>query len=90
MKLSPPIRSRSFQSIYQALGLTFSGAAEEQIREHTAAQNPDRAAGKEKALRLNSSAVVNAWRDVLEPAEIDTIRARVAGVVEDFYPNSDW
>lgn len=79
-----------FRTLYGRLGLDWTTAAEAVVLEHTGRQNPDRAAGKEKALRLDSAANVRAWRGVLSEAEIETIRLRVGSVFESFYDATDW
>ncbi len=79
-----------FQSLYDKLQLSFTDEARALITEHSSAANPDQASGKDKALRLNSSANRAAWRNVLSADDIATVRSRVAGVVERFYPEDSW
>ena len=79
-----------FRSLYDQLDLTWSAAVEQAVEEHTGAQNPDQAEGKERALHLNSAAIRDAWKSVLSAEDVATIRARVAGVVEDFYGEDSW
>ena len=77
-----------FRTLYDRLQLTWTPAAEALVNEHSSAANPERASGKEKALHLNSAANVASWRSALSDADIATVRNRVAGCVEQFYP--DW
>ena len=79
-----------FQALYGKLGLTWTAEAEQLIREHSSEANPDQASGKDKALRLNSAANLKAWRNALSEADVTTVKRRVEGVVEQFYPADSW
>lgn len=79
-----------FAKLYDKLDLTFTEEARASIAEHSSSENPDQASGKDKALRLNSAANLSAWRGALSSADVATVRNRVAGVVERFYPEDSW
>ncbi|MEM7220370.1 MAG: sulfotransferase [Pseudomonadota bacterium] len=79
-----------FKELYEALDLTWTDAAAELIAAHSDAANPDAAEGKDKALKLNSQATIGAWRQALTEQDIEIVRARTAGVFEDFYHDQPW
>jgi len=80
----------TFEQLYAWLGITFSGEIKKQIDAHSSDSNPERAAGKERNLKLNSLANISSWKYRLTRTEIESVRDRVEEVSRHFYSDQDW
>ncbi len=80
-----------FRALYEHLGLTFNARARRVIEAATRATNPAEAPPESAyAVRLNSRAVVEAWRRRLSAGEITRLRRLTEDVASLYYSESDW
>jgi hypothetical protein len=79
------------QSLYCKLGLAFSAAVADGVREHTGGHNPaDAEQGKVHTLKRNSALNVHRWQEKLTPEDIGRLRAVCAPVADAFYGADSW
>jgi Sulfotransferase family len=78
-----------FERLYGALDLTLDQSLKDEIRRHSAAENPQEQTHKH-SVTLDSRANVASWRRRLSADEITRIREGVADVSGAFYSDEDW
>jgi hypothetical protein len=78
-----------FEALYETLGIPFDERIERRIAESSSADNPGELEHRHD-VKLDSRAIVGAWRRRLSPEEIERIRAGVADVSPAFYGPEDW
>ncbi len=82
---------RQFQSLYQALGLTFNRRARQSILNSSGAVNPSELSYKSiHAVNLNSRANLQNWRKRLDSQEIARVRELTQATAAHFYPEASW
>jgi hypothetical protein len=82
-----------FQALFERLGLELSAGARAAVLEHSGGDNPrDRPPGADPVqhVRRDSARVPSAWREQLQAAEIDRLRALVGETASALYPDADW
>lgn len=82
-----------FARLYERLDLEFSPHARARLLEYSSPANPtdtDAPVGSEASLRRDSRSNMWNWKNRLTPAEIETVRERVADISRYFYSNQDW
>ena len=82
---------REYRALFERLEVPWSAAVEAALRATTSSTNPAEApTGTAHALRRDSAANISNWKQRLEPAEVERIRAGVDGVGQHFYGDEDW
>jgi hypothetical protein len=80
-----------FQSLYQSLGLDFTGRVHRIIENSSNSENPARLArNKTHSVKLDSRANLDNWKTILSPEEIACVRRITEGVSEFFYSEEEW
>jgi hypothetical protein len=88
LSLDPP---RQFQSLYEALGLTFNPRARKAILNSSSSENPSELSYKSvHAVYLNSHANLQNWKKRLDAQEIARLRELTQATAADFYPQASW
>ena len=78
-----------FRDLYAQLGLGWSDAVEQLVRDTSAASNPAETV-RVDAIRRNSAEQARSWRAQLSAEEIARIRAGTAPVAGRYYDDGDW
>ena len=78
-----------FRDLYAQLGLGWSDAVEQLVRDTSAASNPAETV-RVDAIRRNSAEQARSWRAQLSAGEIARIRAGTAPVAGRYYGDGDW
>ena len=78
-----------FERLYVRLGLEFTSDARREIAGASSADNPA-VPDSTHAIRVDSSANVGRWRNVLTPREVDDVREATRDVWPRFYSDDDW
>jgi hypothetical protein len=78
-----------FRDLYARLGLGWSGAVEELVRQTSDASNPAEVA-RVDAIRRNSAEQARSWRAQLSAGEVARIRAGTQPLAGRFYSDGDW
>lgn len=78
-----------FRELYGQLGLEWSEAVEEKVRQTSSASNPSHS-DRAGSIHRNSAAHVSAWRAQLTAAEVDRIRRATEPIAGRWYGESDW
>ena len=78
-----------FRELYGQLGLEWSEAVEEKVRQTSSASNPSHS-DRVGSIHRNSAAHVSAWRAQLTAAEVDRIRRATEPIAGRWYGESDW
>jgi len=74
---------RSFEAIYDSLGLNFTNDIQATVRRHSEAQSSD-------GIRRNSKSVVRNWENRLTDDEVHRIRSLTEPEASLFYTEDDW
>lgn len=82
---------RSFERLYDQLGLPFTAKIREHIDNHTRAGNPAGApVGVAHALRRDSARNLELWRGIIEPDELAEIIRITKPLAHTYYPSAHW
>ena len=80
----------AFEDLYTRLDIPFTSAIASQIKKHTDTENPAAAPGNAAtALKRDSRALVDAWRDKFSADDLHTIHTITAPIADLYYP-TDW
>lgn len=79
-----------FKSVFQDLGLEFTGKVQQYIVESSNESNPTHSKGKEKLIKLNSKKNVSYWKDILPKKDVTRIKKIVLDVSKYFYSDNSW
>lgn len=80
-----------YRSLYEALNLNFSSAAQKTILESSSSDNPQEISSKNAfAVNVNSRANLDNWKRRLSADEIKRIRTLTEDLVFDYYPDLSW
>jgi hypothetical protein len=79
-----------FERLYGALGLSWSPAVAEKVRQLNSAKNPGEVPiWKRRAVKRDSAAAKTTWRARLSPEEIERVRAETREVALKFYTEAE-
>jgi len=76
----------TFSSLYEELGLSFTGSIRETVLAHSKSPKSEQSEG----IRRDSESVIYNWKDRLTRTEIRLVRERTTSVAQHFYDDSDW
>ncbi|MCX6583694.1 MAG: sulfotransferase [Candidatus Aminicenantes bacterium] len=80
-----------FRSLYEALGLTFTPAIEQHIREYSAGSNPKERPDKQATfLKRDSKENIAGWKKHMLPGDVERVKQITADVSAHFYTDSEW
>jgi hypothetical protein len=78
-----------FESLFATLAVTLDDRTRRRIADSSSERNPNELR-RSHDIRLNSRAIVGAWRQRLSPDQVERIRAGTVDVAPVFYDDDDW
>lgn len=80
-----------FRSLYEALGLTFTPAIEQHIREYSAGSNPKERPDKQATfLKRDSKENIAGWKKHMRPEDVERVKRITAEVSDHLYSETEW
>jgi len=80
-----------FEQLYQELGLEYTSAVEETIRDSSSRKNPKETSQRGvHSVQIDSQAVIKSWQHRLSQAEIERVRQLTSDVAPLYYNVGDW
>jgi hypothetical protein len=90
----------AYRQLFTSLGLEFNGSARDEVARGTSGNSRSKSHSwrfsrhgglSRTAFRpMDSKAMINAWRTIIDPGEAARIREITAGVADRFYTDADW